>query len=203
MLYKSRLDGKEVVIEASPDRRYGILLSGGLDSSVLFYMILKAYPDIDIKAFTIDKADGSKIYAQKVVDYINKTFKRRIPDPILVGNPNLTHNVMNVSATIDILQHNKADILFNAVNQHPPELAAGAPRRTTGSDNVNIRTALPFVQLYKTHTIDFMYQFGQEELMNITHSCTEQPQGRCGVCWQCKERSWSFEHLGQKDTGTL
>ncbi len=55
MIYKSRLDGSEVEINVQSDKRYGILLSGGFDSAVLLYMILKAYPEIDLRAFTIPK----------------------------------------------------------------------------------------------------------------------------------------------------
>lgn len=203
MLYESRLDGSQVVIESSHDKRYGILLSGGLDSAVLLYMILKAYPGIDIRAFTIDKADGAMKYAQKVVDYANSRFKRQIPAPIAVGNPLTHHSLMNISAMRDVLDNNRVDFLFNALNQNPEELASlpGAPARAKTSNNPRIY--LPFLNLYKTHIVDFMFQYEQEELMNITHSCTEQPVGRCNKCWQCGERAWTFSKLVKEDTGKL
>jgi 7-cyano-7-deazaguanine synthase in queuosine biosynthesis len=57
--------------------------------------------------------------------------------------------------------------------------------------------------MLKDEIIQIMFDEQQEELMNITHSCTEQKNGRCGKCWQCTERAWAFDKLGKTDTGTL
>jgi 7-cyano-7-deazaguanine synthase in queuosine biosynthesis len=203
MLYESRLDGSQVVVESSHDKRYGILLSGGLDSAVLMYMILKAYPGIDITAFTINKADGAAKYSPAIVEYINQKFKRRIPRPTVINIETEQHRLMNLLAMRDILKNYNIDYVFNAINQNPPELMdlPGAPDRTTERSNQKIY--FPFLNLYKTHIIDFMFQFGQEELMNLTHTCTEIPKGRCGHCWQEQERAWAFSQLAKEDTGKL
>jgi len=204
MIYESRLDGSVVSIEATSERRYGILLGGGLDGAVLLCMILKAYPDIDIRAFTIPKLDGAANYSQRIVEFVNKTFRRRLSDPILVGDPMLDHRIQGYVASLDIIQNHNVNLLFNAINKHPPELDTlpGAPSRNKGVPD-NGRALYPFADLYKTHIVDFMFQLGLEELMNITHSCTEQPVGRCGQCWQCGERAWSFTALAQNDTGSM
>ena len=48
-----------------PTSRYGIMLSGGLDSAVLLYLILDESPTINIQPFTIPKHDGALLYIEK------------------------------------------------------------------------------------------------------------------------------------------
>jgi hypothetical protein len=206
MIYKSRLDGTEVQISVQPDKKYGILLSGGFDSAVLLYMILKSYPEIDLRAFTIPKNDGAMNYSPNVVDYINQKLNTNIPQPIAVGNPEVHHRVQSHAATHDMFTNHGVTLIFNGINKNPPELETedGAPDRTLLSTSIDARKIYyPFFNLYKTHIVDFMFQLGIEELMNLTHSCTEIPNGRCGKCWQCGERAWAFRTLVQNDTGIL
>jgi 7-cyano-7-deazaguanine synthase in queuosine biosynthesis len=205
MIYKSRLDGTEVEISVQPDKKYGILLSGGFDSAVLLYMILKAYPEIDLRAFTIPKEDGAMNYSPKVVDYINQKLNTNIPQPIAVGNLSLHHRVQTHAATHDMVANHGVTLIFNGINKNPPELEPedGAPDRSLLSAIDARKIYYPFFDLYKTHIVDFMFQLGIEELMNLTHSCTEMPEGRCGKCLQCGQRAWAFSTLVQNDTGTL
>jgi 7-cyano-7-deazaguanine synthase in queuosine biosynthesis len=93
--------------------------------------------------------------------------------------------------------------LFIGINQNPPDLDSlpGAPQRAKYSTNPRI--IFPFVDLYKHNILEFMYDNNQEDLINITHSCTEQKYGRCNRCWQCTERSWAFKQLDKEDTGLL
>jgi len=57
--------------------------------------------------------------------------------------------------------------------------------------------------LYKHNILEFMYAGNQEDLIDITHSCTEQQVGRCNQCWQCTDRAWAFKQLDKTDTGQL
>jgi tRNA(Ile)-lysidine synthase TilS/MesJ len=204
MIYKSRLDGTEVEISVQPDKKYGILVSGGFDSAVLLYMILKAYPEIDLRAFTIPKRDGALNYSPGVVAYVNQKLNTNIPPPIVVGNPAVHHRVQTHAATHDMVTNHGVELVFNGVNKNPPELEPedGAPNRTLLSGDAG-KIFYPFFDLYKTHIVDFMFQLGIEDLMNLTHSCTEMAKDRCGRCWQCGERAWAFRTLVQNDTGTF
>lgn len=199
--FLSRLDGSEVALDIDPDKKYGILLSGGIDSAVLLYLIIKEFPEINLQPFTIPKADGAFLYADPVVDHFNKKFDLQIPNTISVGDPKVHHRQQSTTAVIDIFKNHPVDHLFIAINQNPPELndLPGAPMRDTKSDNPKI--VFPFVTLLKTHILDFMFEYSQEDLIDITHTCTEQQIGRCGKCWQCTERIWAFSQLGKTDTG--
>lgn len=188
-------------IEVDLTLKYGILLSGGLDSAVLLYLLIKNYPTITIQPFTIPKHDGAILYVDPVIEYFNKKFNLSIPSTITVGDPNAYHRLQSKTATKEIFERYNVDKLFIAINQNPPELSAlpGAPLRDKKSTNPKI--LLPFVDLYKDDILRIMIEENQEDLANITHSCTEQKIGRCGLCWQCTERKWAFSQLGLEDTG--
>jgi 7-cyano-7-deazaguanine synthase in queuosine biosynthesis len=93
--------------------------------------------------------------------------------------------------------------LFIGINQNPPELDSlpGAPDRDKKSNDPKI--IFPFVDMYKDQILQLMYENDQEDLIDITHSCTEQQVGRCNRCWQCQERAWAFRRHNKQDTGTL
>lgn len=171
------------------------MLSGGIDSAILLYLIVSQQPNVNIQPFTIDKVDGAALYVNKIIDHFNQKFQLAIPYSIYVGDPTAHHRLQSKTAVIDIFNRNSIDYLFNAINKNPPELGhlPGAPQRDTKSDNPKI--LLPFVNLLKTDILKIMLNQGQDDLIHITHSCTEQPIGKCDKCWQCTERAWAFAQL--------
>jgi hypothetical protein len=190
-----------MLISTDNNKHYGILLSGGLDSAILLYLLVSVNPEIKIQPFTIAKTDGAYLYADPIIEHFNCKFQLAIPKTIVVGDPTVHHRLQSTTAVKEIFDKHPVDYLFIGINQNPPELANldGAPRRATKSDNPRI--VFPFVDLYKHNILEFMYANNQEDLINITHSCTEQQLGRCNCCWQCKERAWAFKQLDKTDTG--
>jgi len=192
-----------MLIKTDNDKHYGILLSGGLDSAILLYLLIKVNPKINIQPFTIAKTDGAYLYADPVVEHFNQKFNLSIPKTIVVGDPTVYHRLQSHTAVREIFDKHPVDILFVGINQNPPELnnLPGAPIRNTKSTNPQI--IFPFLDLYKHNILEFMYADKQEDLIDITHSCTEQQIGRCNKCWQCTERIWAFKQLDKTDTGIL
>lgn len=189
-----------------PNVKYGVLLSGGLDSAVLLCLMIKDgltqgfIPDI--KLFTIPKHDGAELYIQDIIFFISKRFAISLPNTILVGNPNVYHRIQSSTAILDILKnYPDVDYIVLGTNQNPPvELKGTAPDRVTSSNHLKI--LLPFIDLYKSDIVSLMYQEELTGLIGITHSCTEQKIGRCNKCWQCNERAWAFNQLNKIDIGT-
>lgn len=188
-------------IEIIGNKKYGILLSGGIDSAILLYLILKQNRNLRIQPFTIPKYDGSIRYALDVIHYMNNKFNIRIPDTIPVGNPDVHHTIQSKTAYFDIIVHYpEIDYIFMGTNQNPPEILPGlAPDRVKKS--LVEPLILPFIDLYKTDILNLMYENNIEYLSEITHTCTEQLVGRCNICWQCNERKWSFDKIGKIDYG--
>lgn len=183
------------------DKQYGIMLSGGLDSAVLLYLILKENKDIKIQLFTIPKHDGALLYINNIITYINTMCQVELPETIVVGNQNLSHAEQGPSAVKEIKQKYDIDYLFFGSNRNPPITLEGTnPVRIRPSDASII---CPFFDLYKTDIVNLAVEHGLQDLFKITHSCTEQQTTRCNTCWQCRERAWAFNTLHITDTGII
>ncbi len=182
-------------------KKYGILISGGLDSAILLALLVKEFPKINIQPFSVPKHDGSYHYVKSIIGFINKQYNTNIPNTLIVGDPDLHHSQQNASGVREIFNNNYVDFLFIGLNQNPPILASlpSAPKRPKKSDNPKI--LLPFIEMYKDKILNLFYENNIEELINLTHSCTEMTNARCNTCWQCQERAWAFRELNKIDTG--
>lgn len=190
-----------------PGVKYGVLLSGGLDSAVLLCLMIKDglsqgfVPDI--KIFTIPKHDGAQLYIADIILFISQRFAISLPTTVLVGNPDVYHRIQSSTAILDIFKkYPEVDYVVLGTNQNPPIMIEGtAPDRVTQSEHPKI--LLPFIDLYKNDILSLMYQESLTGLIGLTHSCTEQQVGRCNRCFQCNERAWAFNQLNKTDIGLL
>lgn len=210
MIIKSRIDNKKIEILLDENINYGIMLSGGLDSSVMLGLILQASKEtnkkIKIQPFSMIKHDDSYRYVNDILKFLRTKFNIEIPDTILVGDPDIYHRDQSKYATLEIFKNYPSiDKIFNGVNQNPPPPWGNPswlfPDRVTVSPHEKI--IMPFVDLYKSHIVDLMFQYDLSNLINLTHSCTENKIGRCNKCFQCNERKWAFDQLKINDTGVI
>lgn len=209
MILNSSFDDQQAIIEIDPHIKYGILLSGGLDSAILLYCAVKESVDAGIplliQPFTIELTDGTtEKFVSDVIAYVNKKLNVNIPSSIIVGTKDVHHRERTPVAFRDIVtRFPEVDVILQGTNQNPPMpfYHSGAPNRVKNSSTP--KNELPFIHLNKAHLVDFMFQLQIDELSNITHSCTEQKVGRCQACFQDAERAWAFHLLNRTDTGTL
>jgi hypothetical protein len=189
------------------DKKYGIMLSGGLDSAVLMYLILKENKNVNIQPFSIPKHDGSHMFVDRILEYFKAQFNIDIPNTILVGDPDVHHSQQSTRAVEQIFkQYPTIEFVYFATNQNPthdfdysqyPE--GSYPNRVKTPPHTKI--LMPFIKMYKDEILKIVFDNGQEELLKLTHSCTEQKTGRCGQCFQCNERVWAFRQLDKLDSG--
>ncbi len=195
------------MLDLNQECKYGIMLSGGLDSSVLLYLILKENKNISIQPFSIPKHDDSHLFVPGILDYLENLFSIKLPKTILVGNPQVHHTQQSKTAVEEIFKnHADIDFLFFATNQNPTHSfdyskypLDGFPNRVKGSDHSKI--LMPFIEMYKDDILKILFDNNQEELLSLTHTCTERKTGRCGQCFQCNERAWAFNQLDKIDIG--
>lgn len=206
MKYVSRLDGTEIVVDMQQQTRYGIMLSGGLDSAVLLYLMLKACSTANIQIFYIAKHDGSYRYLDKIISYLNSEFNIILPSPIKVGSPDIPHTQINQTGIRHVLyKYPEVEKLFIGINQNPPQ-PWGDPKwvfPVRPTENTNPRLDMPFIALHKSHIVDLALQENQQDLLKLTHTCTEQVTGSCMKCFQCNERAWAFEKLNAQDLALI
>lgn len=198
---------KQVDIELPKGKnKIGVMLSGGADSAILLYLLcLERRMDRsnqEIIPFTVARPDGAWNYVQAIVNWIRTTLNVELPDPIQVGDPTLHHSQQGRSGEREARSKYGVEHIFYGSQQHPPVPMPGEyPSRP---DRVELPgTTCPFALVDKRHTLSLYETFDVWPLLELTHSCTAQQEGRCGECYNCTERNWALTELGHTDPGKM
>lgn len=180
-------------------KKIGICVSGGIDSSLLYYLLLKeraeTHSDHVIVPIVVHRKEGSKFYTRPIVERINKMFG--ITNPVYrLGVTTLPEQQQVASAVEQAYKILGMDTVYVGVITNRPE-------HTIGFDPVIIpsieKFSTPFLHLEKCHIVDIYYQLGIQYLLEYTHSCDQSETEQCGTCNGCRERLWGFAQIGQQD----
>lgn len=200
-------DKREITIELPENKkRIGVMLSGGADSAILLYILALerqlGNTDHELIPFTVPRPDGAWNYVKPIADKIKSMLGVEFPDPVQVGDATLHHSKQGRSGEIEAREKYGVEHCFYGSQQHPPVPMPGEyPARP---DRVDLPgTTIPFALVDKRHTLDLYEVFQAWELIELTHSCTALTEGRCGECYNCKERAWALEELGFTDPGSM
>ena len=187
-------------------QRIGVMLSGGADSAILLYLLALERKmegsTQEIIPFTVARPDGAWNYVKPIVDKINQMLGIALPDPVQVGDPSLHHSKQGRSGELEARGKYKIDHFYYGSQQHPPVAMPGEyPARP---DQIELPgTTIPFALVDKRHTLGLYEVFQAWPLIELTHSCTAQTQGRCGECYNCTERAWTLCELSVTDPGEM
>ena len=209
-------DKKRIELMVPENKTIALTMSGGADTALLTYLICKELietgrePLSVIKyIITIPKKDGAELYPTDIIKWIENKLNTKLPSMTLVRIPKLLsmwHGSQVWSSIVHVLDNLKPDIVYMADQRAAPEWANISEPRPLRSNTLEgpmpDRVFFPFNHLYKSHTIDLFYQLGIEELLELTHSCTQKVVGRCNRCYHCLERKWAFDELNKVDPGT-
>lgn len=182
-------------------RRIGVLVSGGMDSALLYYLLVKLNSEQGfthtIVPYTILRKDGSCQFAQSIIDYVHDIFGLPHIPTTVVGDPNLSESLQVESGCIDVLT--KSNIVYLGIIEELEIHTIGwrPPIKWTDTEN----RKYPFKNLNKSHIVDLIFQFNQERLFELSRTCNI-PGPRCNVCNGCNERKWGFDQLERIDLGT-
>lgn len=191
----------------------GICVSGGADSALLLYILMKNCPE-HLYIFTLAKDLNGRAAAIIAANVIEKCIQ-------LTNNNNVTHIVSfaQVQTMTELFMmpkeyqnNNIISRYYTGVTCNPPKEIADSfcgpelnteciirdplvNRNVFGVDAIN-----PFTNIDKQHIASMYEALGlMESLFPITRSC--EVSGRlnyyshCGTCWWCKERMWGFNKL--------
>jgi tRNA(Ile)-lysidine synthase TilS/MesJ len=184
----------------------GISCSGGADSSVLLYILMK-YTSNPIHIFTC--ASKLKNYTSAVTT--NKIIEKCIA---LTGNNNLFHHVQYVDEqTLENLfyeeQLKNINVLYTAITKAPPEIVTNTfensiqdeernPNTKNSFFDLNYKYYRPFCNIDKKEISNIYKELDLiDTLFPLTRSCESLTltKGHCGECWWCEERKWAFGKL--------
>jgi len=185
-------DMRVLNVELPSDReKIALTFSGGMDSTLILYMLLKDKElrklDTEIHCFTATQC-GTKIHAQnlmKLPEFIGKVIHH-----VDVHNP-ISESVKPVIRRL----LDEGWYVFGGSNQVPLESIGGRypPRPEQNFQNTNLN--LPWLFLFKYHILDAYYKLGIQHILPTTHTCTEREYGECGECFACREKDWAFNKL--------
>jgi len=194
-------DRRTLEIELPEPKRLGIFVSGGIDSALLYYLLYKLNHDAgythEIIPYTILRREGSKKYAPLIINHIHRHFQQPIRTLNVVGDPTLPEDQQVKSGVKEVLQKKQVDIVYVGVIE-TLDIHMINWQSIPTKENAIFKT--PFSRLNKSHIIDLLLQFEQQDLLFKSHSCVK-PEGRCNGCNGCNERSWGFDQLKVVDLG--
>lgn len=182
-----------VSLPDNPPLKIATTFSGGLDSTLILYMLIKDKEErnlnTEIHCFTATQC-GTKIHSEKVLQL--PEFSNKVIHHVNVDNP-IQESVKPV--TFHLLD--TGWVVYGGSNQVPLEKIGGRYPDRPCQNPENLNNILPLLFLFKYHIVDAYYKLGIEHVMQVTHTCTEWEYGECGKCYACLEREWAFRKLGR------
>lgn len=191
----------------------GVQVSGGADSALVLYTLLKNYDtDIIIITGSLNKENNfNEIYATNVVDEIRKlTATDKIVKHLFVKfddkGPGTHPSVIYRRRMMDkIASDNGLDLIVAGLTMNPPKgiLSEGRDTRRDNPmpvwiyDECVVPVYRPFAQLDKRAIIKAYKQLDILSLFDKTWSCEGSKEDTnnfsipCKKCWWCKEREWA------------
>ena len=200
--------GARTVNICLPPFRYGVLVSGGFDSSLLLALILMARAEKKIKtpftAYNVRRGCGTEKFSEEMVQMMEWYFSTSIQFEHLDMLPETPHEVQVRNSTVPLLNAGRIMTAICADTTNPPIDTPGwlAPMRVSVEDQFKYkRWSLPLLHLDKSHTVGLVRKLGLHFIETHSHTCTQLDQYRCGKCFQCQERAWAYRTLGLTDLG--
>lgn len=191
-------DRRSIKIEIPyTNSRIGVFVSGGLDSALLFRLLQQANQNLNnvLIPVVVLKKGSNLAQIQNLLLHLGS-------EPPVIYSDDSTNNGLAIMQSILKTVYYTCQfrqVYLGVLEELPMFLDNWEPHNFVGN-----RWAVgPLSNLNKSHTVDLVNQLGLTDLYNITHSCSEQPTGRCNTCNRCRERQWAFDSLALTDTGVL
>lgn len=200
--------GDRTVTIGLPPLHFGVMVSGGFDSSLMLALVLMTRRHQRIKApftaYNVRRGSGTEQFSKEMVQMLADRFGTSIDFEYLDLPPDTHHHVQVKHPIAKLMEQGKVLVTMLADTQNPPIETPGwlAPDRLPVADQFKYkRWSWPFIHMDKTHTIALVRQLDLTFIETHSHTCTQQDSGRCGKCFQCQERAWGYRTLGLTDPG--
>lgn len=177
-----------------PAEPFGVLVSGGFDSTLLLYLVAREAGERPFFTCNVQRGAGTEDAAVRVVRAAMSRFGARITHRQLctVG----PHNVQVLNAAESYLRTGEVSRVFVADTTNPPDLEQGPWRQPPQNQFAYPKWMFPFLHCDKSHTVGLAHQLGLADVFELTHTCTDYVSLECGLCWQCRERAWGIAQNG-------
>lgn len=191
--------------------KVGIFVSGGFDSAILLYILMKelknkknSFVNIYTRIPVNEKKFYNKRYIDKITNFcIEKTNNTNVKNILFYVEKQEKTNLFTVA--LNDLKNNEIDIIYTAVSANPPDnVKFSKDSLEYERRNPNIKRKyyyddksiyMPFTNINKKEIYNLYKIYDITQLINYTRSCESKfiKIGECGDCWWCKERKWALE----------
>lgn len=177
-----------------------IACSGGVESTVLLYLLLQMYGPNNVYVGTgviHGRRDWESVNAVRIAQQLGAVHVHSIDDNFTVLGPEeqlrLRDTLRQQFSTGN--HYIGESLMYYAVNHT-------SVRREQYARTSAQRNFLPFIsaQFTKRDVIDLYIQLGIQHVLSETHSCTAYGNIHCGQCYCCLERVRGFEEVGIPDS---
>ncbi len=203
------------------DGPVGIMVSGGADSAILLYHLMKHSKD-KIHIFSLGNNDKRRLNLSVATQVVEKCIQ-------LTGNINIEHHI-NYCETQTLnsllvmpkqfIEEKRIKIVYSGVTSNPPKKVLDTfklksleldrdPNVERDVLSVDDIWYSPWTNIDKKIIASMFKEENLiETLFSITRSCAYDPThhyfienvkdpgyGHCGECWWCEERYWAFGRL--------
>jgi len=177
-----------------------VLISGGLDSTLLLYLIMRDSPQVPVICHTAATFRGTAIYTPPILEYMNSKFGSALTMKVWGKKQKIL-----IRNLVTLVQDGSDEYVFSGCNANPPiDDAYFYPVKSifpSRGDPANEKHLRPFINMDKRDIIGGYIQNDILDLMSLTRSCgrgsaayAEYLTERCGFCFFCVERQWGITH---------
>lgn len=189
-------------------------ITGGVESSILLYLLLDRYPKHNIIPCTWTFGDRRRhewYHARSMCEQLGIAHNH-----ISAGHLESSVEVAKKPKEPDQYFNKENKLFINFIDNDSNFVAGFSGKNTTLLDPEKItpeqqrkyvvwfKVHRPFLTFDKHHIIDLYYKVGAEDLLPFTQTCVTSIEKKlqkthCGACDACYERIEAFDRLGKKD----
>jgi 7-cyano-7-deazaguanine synthase in queuosine biosynthesis len=183
-------------LEKYPDD-IALLFSGGVDSTLLFYLLSVAirdhYPNKRLTLYIIDRYNNPVSRAKIVYNNIVKITTLPVELKLLTIPSVVQQQEIMIASKIIRKNH---PIVICGFNKYPSDPSIRPKHIVSVKDSNNVK--FPLAQLEKDKIVQEFFNLGIEDLLPLTHSCGSNQSEPCRECFNCRERIWAYNSLNKQ-----
>jgi 7-cyano-7-deazaguanine synthase in queuosine biosynthesis len=188
-------------IDVYPEHKVtNILFSGGMDSTILLYLLAKEIHqnNYDIKIIcNVFGHSKDKENLLTIIAYIKNKFSvniQLVKNKKLLWIRDIVKNILTIYGGVVYSGCNKV-----ITDQFTPTKYIRNDTPPVRGPAYNTSHVRPFINVDKVELMNIYIQEDILDLLKITHSCGTLRKDHCGECYFCMERIWAANSLNIKD----